>query len=64
MPMLMKPEHIVIKSGRKTFRRRIPQDLLMAVSKTFCPEVVHEFDIAARAGHCYGAARDLRRGMS
>ncbi|WP_222869417.1 hypothetical protein [Roseobacter fucihabitans] len=31
----MKLEHVVIKSGRKTFRRRIPQDLRKVIPKTF-----------------------------
>lgn len=40
MAMLMKLEHLVTKNGKLTFRRRIPQDLLEVVGKTFFQEPV------------------------
>lgn len=40
MAMLMKLEHLVTKNGKLTFRRRIPQDLLTAIGKTFFQETL------------------------
>ena len=40
MAMLMKLEHLVIKNGKLTFRRRIPQDLLRVIPKTFFQETL------------------------
>lgn len=42
MAMLMRLEHVVIKNGRKTFRRRVPQDLLKVIPKTFFQETMRE----------------------
>jgi integrase len=40
MAVLMKLEHLVTKNGKLTFRRRIPQDLLGVIRKTFFQETL------------------------
>jgi len=40
MALLMKLEHLVTKNGKLTFRRRIPQDVLGVIGKTFFQEAL------------------------